>query len=186
MAGPDTTGVAVRGGRVLETGDVQDLRRRFAHAEVADLGDATIVPGLNDAHMHPGMSAEDLLHADASPERVRTRAELIALLSAEAASTPPGQWIRATRYDHMRTTGGQILDRADLDAISGEHPILVVHVAAHGGSPTPPGSGPAATTTCRGPRPAATSGGMAPGGSTGSCTSRPCLTTATPLWPAAG
>ena len=81
MAERDATVMAVGHGRVLETGDAHDLREFFPGAEVTDLGDATVVPGLNDAHMHPGMAAEDLLHADASPERVRTRSELLALLS---------------------------------------------------------------------------------------------------------
>lgn len=89
MAGRDATAIAFRNGRVLDVGSARDLRELFASAKVTDLGDATVVPGLNDAHMHPGMASEDLLHADASPERARTRSELLTLLTEEADRTLP-------------------------------------------------------------------------------------------------
>jgi predicted amidohydrolase YtcJ len=133
MAGPDATAFAVRDGRITEVGELAALARRHPAAELVDYGEATVVPAFNDAHVHPSMVAEDLLHLDASAEQVPGRAELIALLSAAAARTPAGQWIRASRYDHTRTTGGVVLDRAELDAVSTTHPILLTHVGAHWG-----------------------------------------------------
>lgn len=133
MTGPPVTALAAVGERVVALGELAGLRDRFPGAEVVDLGDAVVVPGLSDAHMHPSMSAEDLLHVDLSPGVVRTEDELRRALADAAAATPAGAWVRASRYDHTKTTGGRVLDRADLDAVTTDHPVLVVHVAAHWG-----------------------------------------------------
>jgi predicted amidohydrolase YtcJ len=130
MAGADTTAFATCGERVVAVGGRDEMRARFPEAEVVDLGHVA-VPGFHDAHAHPSWGAEATLHVDLSPERVRTREELVAALEAAVARTPAGQWVRAGRYDHMRTTGGTSIDRAVLDGISREHPIFVGHIAGH-------------------------------------------------------
>ncbi|HYH30143.1 MAG TPA: amidohydrolase [Pseudonocardia sp.] len=130
MAGADTTAFATCGERVVAVGGRDEMRARFPEAEVVDLGHV-VVPGFHDAHAHPSWGAEATLHVDLSPERVRTREELVAALEAAVARTPAGQWVRAGRYDHMRTTGGTSIDRAVLDGISREHPIFVGHIAGH-------------------------------------------------------
>lgn len=133
LAGPDVTAFATCADRVVACGGAEDLLSRFPDAEVHDLGDAVVVPGFNDAHAHPSWGAESLLHVDVSPEVVRSRAELAAALAARVSETPPGRWLRAARYDHVRTTGGEVIDRSFLDDISREHPILVTHIAGHWG-----------------------------------------------------
>ncbi len=134
MAGPDATAFATCGERVVATGSAEEMRGRFPDAETVDLGHGrghVVVPGFHDAHAHPSWGAEAKLHVDLSPERVGSLAELTAALTDAVAGTPRGQWVRAGRYDQMRTTGGQSIDRAFLDGISREHPILVVHIAGH-------------------------------------------------------
>lgn len=49
---PIVQALVTLGGRVLEAGDADVLRARHRDAEPVDLGDATVVPGLNDAHQH--------------------------------------------------------------------------------------------------------------------------------------
>ena len=66
QAGTDPEAFAVRGGRVLETGPPAALRDRYPGADVVDFGDATVVPGFHDAHIHLAMAAEDMLHLDLS------------------------------------------------------------------------------------------------------------------------
>lgn len=128
--GPEPEAFAVAYGRVSATGSLAALRDRFPGAEVVDFGDATIVPGLNDAHLHLALAAEDLLHLDLSAAAVRTPDDLLAAVRAEAARTAPGGWIRGSRYDDAKT--GR-LTRADLDRAAPDHPALVVHVAGHWG-----------------------------------------------------
>jgi len=124
---------AVLGDRIVATGAPDRLSQRFPGAERVDFGDGVIVPGLNDAHCHLGITAEDLLHLDLSVNVVRSLAEIKERLRAEAAQAPPGTWIRGSRYDDAKMAEGRVLTRADLDEVSKEHPILVMHVAGHWG-----------------------------------------------------
>jgi predicted amidohydrolase YtcJ len=134
MAGGDGVGAfAVIGERIVASGADHDLRTRFPGAERVDFADATIVPGFNDAHMHLAMTAEDLLHVDLFAKAVPSIAALKSRLRTEVERTPPGGWIRGSRYDDTKMAEGRVLTRGDLDEVSREIPILVVHIACHWG-----------------------------------------------------
>ncbi|HEY4442212.1 MAG TPA: amidohydrolase [Candidatus Elarobacter sp.] len=125
--------LAVAGERVVGTGSIGALRERFAGAEVVDFGGATIVPGFNDAHAHLAVASEDMLHLDLSMDAVSSLAEIFAKLRETAATTPAGGWIRGSRYDDAKMPEGRVMTRWDLDAISRDHPILILQVAGHWG-----------------------------------------------------
>ncbi|WP_078888810.1 amidohydrolase [Streptomyces sclerotialus] len=128
--GSEPEAFAVAEGRVRATGSLAALRDRFPGAPEVDFGNATVVPGLNDAHIHLAMAATDLLHLDLSAAAVATADALLAAVTAEAARTPAGEWVRGSRYDDAKT--GRIT-RRELDHAAPGHPVLVVHVAGHWG-----------------------------------------------------
>jgi predicted amidohydrolase YtcJ len=128
--GPEPEAFAVAGGRIHATGAVAALRDRFPGAEEVDLGDATVIPGLHDAHIHLANTAEDLLHLDLSAAAVTGVDDLLARVGAEAGSAGPGAWIRGSRYDDVKT--GR-LTRWDLDRVTPANPAIVVQVAGHWG-----------------------------------------------------
>ncbi|WP_433869920.1 amidohydrolase [Saccharopolyspora sp. CA-218241] len=123
--------LTIVGDRVVATGELADARERFPEAELVDFGAATIVPGFNDAHQHPTMTAANRRGADLSG--ARSRAELLSALRERADEVDAGCWVIGTRYDHGRSTGGVPLTRADLDEVSGTAPILVINIGAHWG-----------------------------------------------------
>jgi predicted amidohydrolase YtcJ len=130
-AGPDGVepeAFAVEGARIRATGDLASLRDRFPGAHEVDLGAATVVPGLHDAHIHLANAAEDLLHLDLSAAAVRDVPDLLARITA--AASVPGEWIRGGRYDDVKT--GR-LTRWDLDRAAPGNPVIVVQVAGHWG-----------------------------------------------------
>jgi predicted amidohydrolase YtcJ len=133
MTADEPEAFAVSGEAVAATGTLAKLRERFADAEVVDYGDGVIVPGFNDAHAHLAVAAEDMLHLDLSIDAVSSLAEIFAKLRAELANTPPGGWVRGSRYDDAKMAEGRVLTRWDLDAISRDVPIMVLHVAGHWG-----------------------------------------------------
>jgi hypothetical protein len=133
MNGASPEAFAVDGERVAATGTVRALRERFPAAEVVDFGEAVVVPGFNDAHAHLAVAAEDMLHLDLSVDAVSSLAEIGAKLREALVHTPSGGWIRGSRYDDAKMAEGRVLTRWDLDAVSREHPIMVLHVAGHWG-----------------------------------------------------
>jgi len=125
--------LATAGERIASTGTLSELRERFPGADVIDARDGVIVPGFNDAHAHLAVAAEDMLHLDLSIDAVSSLAEIKAKLRADLAHTPPGGWLRGSRYDDAKMAEGRVLTRWDLDAVSRDHPIMVLHVAGHWG-----------------------------------------------------
>ncbi|MFE7244913.1 amidohydrolase [Streptomyces sp. NPDC057580] len=119
----------VAGDRILAVGDWRDLRAKHLVAERVDLGDAVVVPGLHDAHIHPTAIGDESFQVDLSG--CTTPEEVAAALLGRAGETTAGSWVLATRYDHGKSTGGRVLDRDDLDRICPARPVLVMHIASH-------------------------------------------------------
>lgn len=132
LDGPPVEAMVLLGDRVVATGRGRDLADQFPIQRTIRL-DGVVLPGFNDAHAHPTMTAENLLHVDCSPEVATDESKLVALLSREAATVAPGQWVLGSRYDQFKTTGGRVADRWFLDRVTGDRPTLLVHVAAHWG-----------------------------------------------------
>jgi len=128
---PEPAAFATLGERIIAAGPSADLRARFPDAMLTDAGDGVIVPGFNDSHIHPSIVAEDLLNLDVSYGPVRSLADLTAKVLAQAVATPPGSWIRASRYDDAKMAEGRLLTRWDLDEVAPDHPVLIVQVAGH-------------------------------------------------------
>jgi len=133
LAGAPVEALAVLGEQIVAAGPAADLVARFPDAAVTDFGDAVVVPGFNDAHIHPSIVAEDLLNLDVSSGVVRSLAALTERVLRHAATVDPGTWIRASRYDDAKMAEGRLLTRWDLDEVAPDHPVLVVHVAGHWG-----------------------------------------------------
>ena len=133
LVGAPVEAFAVVGEQVAAVGTGAELAARFPGAPTTDLKDGIVVPGFNDAHIHPSIVAEDLLNLDVSPGVVGSLAELTGRVMQQAVATEPGAWIRATRYDDAKMAEGRLLTRWDLDEVAPDHPVLVVHVAGHWG-----------------------------------------------------
>lgn len=96
VARPYVQAVAIRSERIVATGDsAKVLTIRGPATKLMDLGGRTVIPGINDAHVHlditPGDSA-DLDLKDSNP----TRAEVIAAIAAKVSSVSPGTTLMAT------------------------------------------------------------------------------------------
>lgn len=131
MTADEPEALAVRGERVMASGKLDALRERFPRAGVIDYGDAVMVPGFNDAHMHVMAAAEELLSVDLSWGAVRSLAEVKTQLRAQAQAVTPGTWIRGERYDDAKMPEGRVLTRWDLDEVAPHHPVVVTQVAGH-------------------------------------------------------
>src|SRR3954466_1870374 len=84
--------VAVRGNQILRVGSNRDVKRlRRAQTVVVDAHGATVLPGLNDAHVHLMAGALALEQLDLSS--ASTLDELEALLAAYADEAPNRPWV---------------------------------------------------------------------------------------------
>ena len=127
----DATGLLIRGDRIEAVGDAGRLGAEHPDAAVLDYGSACVVPGFNDAHAHLAMMVANSMGVDLSPENTPGPERLEASLRSGRADERG--WVRASRYDHMRTTGGTVLTRAQLDQWVPGRPAVVGHIGAHWG-----------------------------------------------------
>jgi predicted amidohydrolase YtcJ len=131
MAGDAPEAFAVTDGRIARTGPLAELRERHPDAEVIDFGQAVVVPGFHDAHLHLASAADQLLQVDLSYPSVQSLAELHRRIRDRAVATTPGQWIIGSRYDDGKMAENRPLTRFELDEMAPDHPVLVRQVAGH-------------------------------------------------------
>jgi len=134
VAGPDQTprkGYAVyaTGGVIREVGPAEALRTSHPSAVIVDASDATILPGLTDAHGHLyglGVSLDvvrlvETTSYDDVIERVKVR----------AATAAPGAWVMGRGWDQNDWTVKQFPTAAPLDAAIPDHPVVLERVDGH-------------------------------------------------------
>ncbi|THF71483.1 amidohydrolase [Deinococcus sp. Arct2-2] len=121
--------LAVRGGRVLAVGSVEEVRAAAgADHHVLDLGGDTLLPGFTDAHVHVwkvGQLRTTLLDL----REAHSAQEVAGLVSARHRELPPGDWLWGRGWNEARQ--GLIPDRALLDALAPGRPVLLTRTCAH-------------------------------------------------------
>jgi len=90
--------------------------------DVLDVGDATVIPGLHDHHVHLRSAAAALDSVCLGPPQVRTLGELAAAL--RAATPDADGWVRG--YGYHESVAGE-LNAALLDRFSPQLPVRVAH-----------------------------------------------------------
>jgi len=130
---PRAQAFAVAGGRFTVVGSNAQVRAASDDkTRVIDATGLTIIPGFNDAHLHPRPLYSDASphsSVDCSPAAVSSIAAMVGALRKKAENTPAGQWIRGSRYQETKL--GRQPTRYDLDRVSKRHPIRVSHSSGH-------------------------------------------------------
>lgn len=127
-AHPIASAIAVRGGRVLAVGRVDDLREVAGSiTQTIDCEGGVAIPAFHDAHCHllawaRFTSGLDCRHIDSIEG-------LQAQLTKRAANAPAGEWVRGNGYDEALL--GRQPDRRDLDAAVPDRPVRLQHRSLH-------------------------------------------------------
>jgi predicted amidohydrolase YtcJ len=131
---PKADAFAVRDGRIIAVGSNDAIAGLIGKgAEVYDARGMAVVPGFIDCHLHP--DGETLLYevlvGNPYDAEFVTIDSIVAKLRERAAKTPPGQWVQGFFYDDTKVKDGRLITRADLDRVSTEHPVVVIHRGGH-------------------------------------------------------
>lgn len=142
---PSGTAVAVKGGRVVSVGTLEDLKPwldKFPHTIDRTFADKILFPGFIEPHGHPVLGGTSLtrpLLTDLPTPNpcgppfpgVKTKAEANAKLREYVGKAKsPDETVLAWGYDII-AMGGQHLSKTDLDTISTTQPILVWDASEH-------------------------------------------------------
>lgn len=116
-------------GRILGVGSAAGLAERWPQATRVDAGQATIIPGLIDAHAHMVNLGHMLVEANLWG--VSGKEEVIGRLKAAEARLQPGQWLIGRGWDQNLWEGKQFPTAADLDAAFPDRPVYLDRVDGH-------------------------------------------------------
>ncbi|HEX3012516.1 MAG TPA: amidohydrolase family protein, partial [Syntrophomonadaceae bacterium] len=114
--------LAATGDRIVFTGTDLEASQIEAN-EVIDLNGQTVIPGLNDTHLHFFAYCQNSQSVNlAGAKSIR---EVIDRLREKAATTPKGEWIRGAELDQTKFAENRFPTRWELDEASKEHPIFI-------------------------------------------------------------
>lgn len=124
---PAVEALLVRCGRVAAVGSFDNLRSLAgAGAHVEELGDATVTPGLTDAHVHLTTYGLSLGRVDLNSAAGIAQS----LVTIGAAAASGSGWLRGIGWDVHRW--GRLPTAADLDAVVSDRPCYFQSHDIHG------------------------------------------------------
>jgi len=127
--------VALRGDKIAAVGSEEAIRQLAGpETEFIDVGGNTITPGFIDTHNHFAWGALD----ESSPLNIEYPAvtsiddirEQVRLAADDLAT---GEWIIGSRWDAGKLTENRDMTAADLDEVSPDNPVWLLHTSAHYG-----------------------------------------------------
>ena len=118
-------------GRILAVGQADALAKQYPRARRVDVGNATVVPGLIDAHAHIGGLGLAMLSADLVG--TRDKAGILQRLRVHEQTLKPGEWLVGGGWDQNDWPQQRFPNAADLDAAFPDRPVWLSRVDGHAG-----------------------------------------------------
>ncbi len=121
--------VAIQDGKIVAAGANDEiLRQRGAATTVIDCGGRTVIPGLNDSHMHPirgGLNYNMELRWDGVP----SLRDALRMLKEQAARTPAPQWVRVVGgWTEFQFAERRMPTLDEINAVAADTPVFVLHL----------------------------------------------------------
>jgi predicted amidohydrolase YtcJ len=121
--------LAIRDGKFLAVGsDREVMRFRDEGTKLIDLRKRTVIPGLNDSHLHlirGGLNFNLELRWDGVP----SLADGLRMLREQAQRTPPGQWVRVVGgWSEFQFAERRMPRLDELNRAAPDTPVFVLHL----------------------------------------------------------
>ncbi|MGD1218807.1 amidohydrolase [Streptomyces krungchingensis] len=127
--GRTATAVAVTGDRITAVGNAEVHDLAGPGTEVVDLAGRLLLPGFQDAHVHPVPAGLELTQCDLT--EAKTAEETLAAVRAYAAAHPDREWITGGGWS-MEAFEGGTPTRQLLDAVVPDRPVYLPNRDHHG------------------------------------------------------
>lgn len=130
---PVVQALAIKNDRIIATGTTEEIKNfKNAHTKVIDLDGRTVIPGLNDSHLHfysTGLYL-DLVDLMGSTSIHEVKEQVRRYINER--NIKPGTWIRGRGWNQEHFTDEKrFITRQDLDDITTDHPLLLYRTCGH-------------------------------------------------------
>jgi predicted amidohydrolase YtcJ len=128
--GPPATAVAVRGGRIVAVGSDDEIRDLAgSQAETVPLGGRPLLPGFQDAHVHPVFAGITMQRCDL--DNAEDLDSALARIRAYAQAHPDREWIDGSGW-RMEWFAGGTPSAELLDSVVPDRPAYLTNRDGHG------------------------------------------------------
>src|SRR6056300_127212 len=129
--------IAIKNEKIIWVGSHKNAKK--IQGKHIDFGDQAILPGFIDAHGHASYLAFATQVANLASPPVGTVNNIKELQSElkkfiKDSNLKPGEWVMGLGYDDSLLAEKRHPTKDDLDEVSTEHPIYLIHVSSHLGA----------------------------------------------------
>lgn len=126
---PAASAVAIQDGRFLAVGDREHvMRHRQAGSQVIDLNGRTVIPGLNDSHLHLIRGGLNY-NLELRWEGVPSLADALRMLKEQALRTPNPQWVRVVGgWNEFQFAEKRMPTLEEINAAAPATPVFILHL----------------------------------------------------------
>ncbi|WP_456391535.1 amidohydrolase family protein [Nitratifractor sp.] len=129
--------LAVKNGKILKVGSRKEVMASKGKAtRLIDLKGRCLMPGFFDPHSHVVMQSAKFSVANLDPKPIGEAgsiADIQRILTKwiDEKKIQPGHWVIGWGYDDTGIEEQRHPTRDDLDKVSTEHPIVIIHISGH-------------------------------------------------------
>ncbi|MFZ6687170.1 amidohydrolase [Undibacterium sp. SXout11W] len=126
---PIASAVAIEDGKFVAVGETEEVMRlRDSATKLVDLAGHTVIPGLNDSHMHLIRGGLNY-NLELRWEGVPSLADALMMLKEQALRTPSPQWVRVVGgWTEFQFAEKRMPTLEEINAAAPDTPVFILHL----------------------------------------------------------